>query len=357
MKNLCGKKILIRADSSIQIGTGHVMRMHVLATLLKGEGASVTFACRDFRGNLISFLKDQGYEVKVISSANSMEFLPDDYSSWLGSDAKDDVLQSFFGSDYYDLAIIDHYGAGLEWHDAARSYSKAIMVVDDEANCLIDCDILLNQNHYPKTDGLYEGKVPDACVKLIGAKYALLRREFTLHRENASTRTELKKLLIMMGGADFDQVTLNIVSHLDIDLDVTVVVGHAYSEFNDLDDLCNGRGFSLVRGAENIAELMGEADFCIGAGGSTSWERCCMKLPSAIFSVAENQVGIAENLSKAGAITYLGDPKYFDFTGLNNILRDFQSDTKKLNIMSMTAGELVDGNGSSRVLHEITNLI
>ena len=56
-------KILIRTDASIQIGTGHVMRCLTLADELRGRGAEVIFACREFDGNLCGYIEEKGYIV------------------------------------------------------------------------------------------------------------------------------------------------------------------------------------------------------------------------------------------------------------------------------------------------------
>ena len=42
------------------------------------------------------------------------------------------------------------------------------------------------------------------------------------------------------------------------------------------------------------------SDMCVGAAGSTSWERCCLGLPTLIFSTAENQLEIACALEEHG---------------------------------------------------------
>ena len=57
---------------------------------------------------------------------------------------------------------------------------------------------------------------------------------------------------------------------------------------------------------DNMAEYMARADLMLGAGGSTTWERCFLELPAIVTSVAENQVKIAEDCAAAGYITYLG---------------------------------------------------
>ena len=49
-----------------------------------------------------------------------------------------------------------------------------------------------------------------------------------------------------------------------------------------------------------------KADMSIGASGTTSWERCCLGLPSLVISIAENQKPIAQELHKKGIICWLG---------------------------------------------------
>ena len=51
--------IFFRVDSSLHIGTGHIMRCIVLAEALRSQGHTVTFICRELPGNSIIVLKNQ----------------------------------------------------------------------------------------------------------------------------------------------------------------------------------------------------------------------------------------------------------------------------------------------------------
>ena len=55
-----------------------------------------------------------------------------------------------------------------------------------------------------------------------------------------------------------------------------------------------------------MASLMAAADLFIGAGGTSSWERCCIGLPALVIATADNQIAQAEALARAGAQLYLG---------------------------------------------------
>ena len=51
-----------------------------------------------------------------------------------------------------------------------------------------------------------------------------------------------------------------------------------------------------------MAALMADCDFAIGAAGSTTWERCCLGLPSALIAIAENQEFALSILANAGIV-------------------------------------------------------
>jgi spore coat polysaccharide biosynthesis predicted glycosyltransferase SpsG len=55
-----------------------------------------------------------------------------------------------------------------------------------------------------------------------------------------------------------------------------------------------------------MAALMAASDLYIGAGGTTTWERCSLGLPGICIATAENQVEIAKALHQAGVHRFLG---------------------------------------------------
>ena len=89
-------------------------------------------------------------------------------------------------------------------------------------------------------------------------------------------------------------------------------------------DYSKDKNIKVIVNANNMAELMLNADLAIGASGSTNWERLCLGLPSLIFSVAENQRKYAIKLDIMGLIKFLGH------IGENNI-----SNTIEKNILSI----------------------
>ena len=56
-------KVIFRVDSSLKMGTGHVMRCLTLAQALKENGVNVEFICRKHEGNLIDKICSNGFNV------------------------------------------------------------------------------------------------------------------------------------------------------------------------------------------------------------------------------------------------------------------------------------------------------
>jgi UDP-2,4-diacetamido-2,4,6-trideoxy-beta-L-altropyranose hydrolase len=299
--------ISIRVDSSNQIGLGHLMRCLTLADELKKQNHDVVFICRDLKGNLISIIK---YPVLVLPKG--INFKSDDlYLNWLGATQEQDAKQTIeVISKNTDILIVDNYALNETWHKKLRQHTKKIVVVDDLADRKFDCDLLLNQNLGSQLDD-YENKVPNSCVLLLGCDYALLRPEFKKLRKKALDKRrdvkEIKNIFVSMGGSDVNNITYDILEQLDSKFNIVVVLG-AFSPHNEMiKDYAIDKNIEVIIGANNMAELMLNADLAIGASGSTNWERLCLGLPSLIFTVAKNQRKFSKNLDELGLIRLLGD--------------------------------------------------
>ena len=98
---------------------------------------------------------------------------------------------------------------------------------------------------------------------------------------------------------------------------------------------------------------MADADFAIGGGGTTTWERLCVGLPTLAISVADNQVPACSALARAGLIHYAGDAAALDGTKLHALLVESFNNPAALANMSEAGQVLVDGLGTLRVLEAI----
>jgi UDP-2,4-diacetamido-2,4,6-trideoxy-beta-L-altropyranose hydrolase len=311
--------IAFRADASLDIGTGHVMRCLTLADVLRDRGAQCYFICRAHEGNLLDTIGRRGYVAQALpcsgvqlASGRSQAGRGSTYATWLGADWEADAFQTInaLASSPVDWMIVDHYAIDARWEQRLRPHARRIAVIDDLADRAHDCDLLLDQN-LGRSVSDYDRWVGKECTVLVGPQYALLRPEFAKWRSYSLARRgtlELKHLLVTMGGVDKDNVTSDVLlalkdCPLPLDCRITVVLG-AHAPWKEQIS-CIAKQLSWVTevlfDVTDMAKLLAGSDVAIGAAGSSSWERCCLGLPSLIVVLADNQRLIAEALDAAGA--------------------------------------------------------
>ena len=99
---------------------------------------------------------------------------------------------------------------------------------------------------------------------------------------------------------------------------------------------------------------MTDSDLAIGAAGSTSWERCCLGLPSMIGALADNQIFIADALQTAGAAKmFVVDD---EMTWLPALMAGFFNNQSEITKMIKCAANVTDGVGSNRVTSTLLNM-
>ena len=352
--------IVFRADASTQIGTGHVMRCLTLADFLSMNGAVCQFICKKLDGNIISIIEKKGYQVfpikPDIKSFNSKKKL-ELYDSWLSSSQQSDASSSI---EYVkelkpQWIVVDSYSLDRSWEKLLRPYCSNMLVIDDLANRLHDCDLLLDQTVLRSFDN-YKNKVNDGCYILCGTEYSLLRPEFKNWRLKSKNKmfSDLPfKILLNLGGVDQNDNTSKIIDalvncQLPKDTEITIVMGPQAPFLKKVlkkSQLLPCTSF-VYSGVSNMAELMSGSHICIGAAGSTSWERCCVGLPSIIVVIADNQRAIAKNLEACGAAVAID---------IENVIVELDVAIKKLldnwSAYREACFKVVDGSGCSRVIH------
>jgi UDP-2,4-diacetamido-2,4,6-trideoxy-beta-L-altropyranose hydrolase len=209
--------------------------------------------------------------------------------------------------------IVDHYGLGAQWHRLQRAVVGSILVIDDLCNRPLDCDVLLHTG-YPAElmFDRYAPLVPEHCRRLVGPRYALIAGEYaTLRRVMNVRRQDPRRILVFFGGTDATDETSKTLqvlcarefAHLALD----VVLGPNHPEPEKVRSLAAGRPATAVHeGLRSLAALMLRADLAIGAGGTTTWERLCLDLPSVVVTVAANQEAATAALASDEMLIWAG---------------------------------------------------
>ena len=348
--------LLIRADATTQMGTGHVMRCLALVQVWKEKGGQVVFLSHCENQALKNRIIDEGCNLIPIENPYPH---PDDLKETLR------ILElhapcSMPRAPRPWLALDGcHFDAGYQRKIQMSGYR--LLVIDDMG--ALDhyyADVILNQNI--KSDNL-EYPCEQQTVLLLGTKYALLRKEFvSWHNGKRDIPGVARKILLTMGGSDPDNVTLKVIDAIkllkDTGIEVQVIVGPSNPHLNILMDamLSATCYMRCVHNVTNMPELMSWADIAVSAAGSTCWELAFMGVPSITVVLAENQKMIAEELDRSCVVCNVGDFNSLFIDGLVKELSELQYDRGRRLLMSRTAMRIVDGRGGERLLDQMAKI-
>ncbi|MGY3929681.1 UDP-2,4-diacetamido-2,4,6-trideoxy-beta-L-altropyranose hydrolase [Aeromonas encheleia] len=368
---LAGKCIAFRADASLEAGSGHVMRCLTLADALREQGAKCWFICRAHPGHLADLISARDHRCHLLTAKPDSEQEPAGISllahaSWLGCGWEQDAeqTQTILAELQPDWLVVDHYALDSCWEKILRPHVGCIMVIDDLADRTHDCDLLLDQNLGRQPDD-YRERVPLHCTLLVGPRYSLLRPEFAALREYSRERRQiptLKQVLITMGGVDKPNATGRVLealrqAPLPDDCRICVVMGAKAPWLVQVEALAATLPWptTVLANVSNIAQLMADSDLAIGAAGSTSWERCCLGLPTLMFVIADNQREVAHHLMSAGAAAvYMLTDNLED--NVINWLHSYVSEPEASINMLKNARKITDGLGVCRVIDIIASI-
>jgi UDP-2,4-diacetamido-2,4,6-trideoxy-beta-L-altropyranose hydrolase len=358
--------VVFRADASLQIGTGHVMRCLALADALAARGAECQFISRAHPGNLIEFVRSRGYIVHALpESPAGTEADPTGdqaqsvaHGHWLGvTQAQDaEACAPILADLQPDWLIMDHYALDARWERALKPYYRRLMVIDDLADRQHESDLLLDQTYSRKAED-YRAWVPASCRLLCGSQYALLRPEFAALRPYSLQRRndpQLRQLLITMGGVDKDNATGQVLEALrscalPADCRITVVMGATAPWLKEVERLAQNMPWptQVKVGVRDMAQLMADSDLAIGAAGATTWERCCLGLPTGMLVLAENQRYAAWLLDQAQAVRMLNLGANLS-SELASFIREVAGSGEYLKKLGERASTITDGEGCQR---------
>jgi UDP-2,4-diacetamido-2,4,6-trideoxy-beta-L-altropyranose hydrolase len=339
---MTAKVAVFRADASETIGAGHIVRTLALLSVVRNLGIHCILATRTESLPYVSTLSDQNIDILELQGT---------------PDSEPAQLKNHLPEGCQWLSV-DHYNRGEDFERACHGWAEKILALDDDPARFHSSALLTDPT--PKDSELpYRKFVGPDCALLTGPSYALLRPEFLAARnrrnsQDQSSRPSLRRIFISMGGSDPLQATstiLGAIEHLDQSFEIDVVTAmQPQAECENLTAVALGA--STVTFHSNLrttAHLMEKADLSIGAGGSTSWERCCMGLPSIVVITAENQIPVAKYLEDAGALKIAGTADDIKAAQVSELINEFATDPSQLAEMGDKAWQICDGRGCERV--------
>ena len=335
----------MRADSSADIGAGHISRCGALAEALFARGVRATLLTRDLPGS-------------VAQSSDAMEVLS--LPAKLRDDQLCDCRAAEIARRWFEIdpesswLVVDHYDLDATWERAARGDRTRVFAIDDLADRPHACELLLDQNLSDDSARRYASRVPPDCRLLFGPRFALLRPAFAEAHVSARVRQQVKRVLFFFGGGDVFDMTTTAIKAIELlaptDVQFDVVVGAGNARANAIRTFVSGMPSVTFHFQTNrMAALMATADISVGAGGTATWERCCVGLPALVIVTAENQRRVVKDASERGACRDLGYAGDVTSSVIAAALDDALSGRLDLGGMSRAALNIADGRGAARV--------
>lgn len=287
-------KIILRANGGQGIGLGHIVRTCSLINLLPEE-SDISFLVNPEVEKLAKSLAGENVEVKVVKA-------------WEASNAKEiSSLVSYFQD--ANLVLIDGYRFKEEYLREVSAMAKSVVYIDDTFSNHLPVDLVINHAPGVSRENYDLGF---GTILRTGPKYALLRNSF---REGKIHKPESIKLLICIGGVDFNNITPRVVADLkkiNFKGELDIILGSAASSFQETENvILEPSNFKSIihsgLSGEEMANLMRTCTHAVLPASSVTFESiACGIFPGVGFYV-DNQEHVYAGFKKLGLIFPLGD--------------------------------------------------
>jgi len=347
MEHLRDKRLIIRADASTQIGTGHLMRCLALAQTWQDSGGHVTFITACQSEGLLQRLREEGFDIHLLADPYPH---PDDW------DYTGNVLAGSPGA----WVVLDGYHFDEIYQQRVKQAGHQLLVIDDTAHLKhYYADIVLNQNL--GADKLGYSCEPYTCL-LLGTRYVLLRREFLAWKDRQREIPDVaRRVLVTLGGGDPENHTLKVIQALHkmntADLEAVVVIGASNPHARVLESAVRQSPvpIRLTSDARNMPELMAWADVAVSSGGTTVWELAFMGAPAFVAVTTPIEEFLVSGLEKYGLFLSLGWISRLPMAQLTEALNMMIQDKRMRSDMSTLGQRLIDGAGCDNVLKQLSD--
>jgi len=328
--------IVIRADASPSIGSGHVMRCLTLAEALKG--ARITFACAEITDSLAARVRAAGHcLVRVDGPAGG----PEDLAATCRLAAPADCV------------VVDGYRFAETWRDGLRSAARRIAVLDDLADTRLWADVVVNPS--PLAHTMPYDKVAPGARLLLGPAYSLISSRLLAHRTAPAGADGT--LVVSFGGSDPAGLTVPVVEELRRrlpDAPILAIIGGSVPGGEAVAEQVRALGAQAERDVADMGRPLRGCRLAVSAAGSTLYEVMALGRPCLLVIVADNQEPGAEYAGRNGWAWCVDGRRAEAAALIGERAAALWNDGGELERLARVAGGLVDGEGAARVAAAIT---
>jgi len=325
------QRILIRTDTSNEIGMGHIFRCKSIATALKSKGYEIHFITstnvKQFLGNLGVFHISNNVESDELTLIRNIE--PEIFII--------DLLEKFFpfsGKYFREL----------------RKISQVLISIDYVSK---------NLKYFDKSfHSLFGPKKFHAKKTYYDLKFAIVRNEFNTNRTKYKIKKKVSSILILSGGSDtycIGPKILKMLKFFQSNIKITIIIGPKFQCWSQLDMVKShfGSQLKILHNVKNMVVEMQKHQLAITAAGVSMTELLTIGVPSIIVYGNLHEKEAAELIQKNNLGLNIGygktisKQKFLD--SVTNLILDFNK-RKRLHKNSKL---IFDGKGTTRIIQEI----
>jgi UDP-2,4-diacetamido-2,4,6-trideoxy-beta-L-altropyranose hydrolase len=326
-------QILLRADASAAMGTGHVMRCLALLEVLQERGHACHVASAETTPAIEALLAERGLPVTALPGPAGT---PADLAATLGLRADAIILDGYHFGEGYRAGLAGGGRTILAWDDGMPPGALHATLVVNASSAARDED--------------YAVRAPGAAL-LLGPRYVPLRRD--IRRLIGLPKPADGHLLLTFGGSDPLGLTAPVLRALAPRFDgrIEAVLGGSVADPTPAEAAASMAPdrIRLHRDTPRIGELMQGARLAISAAGGTLAELAALHTPSLFVVVAENQRAAAEISAGRGWCLALDGRLEDAVLRIAETALTLWQDEPRLAAMRRAAEGLVDGGGPDRI--------
>lgn len=336
-------RILFVCDSGPEVGGGHVMRSLTLAAELHRRGLVPVFAATPDAASVLDRFAETPVERRPV--------------------AREDLAALDAGAFEAAAVVFDHFGLSAPQHRAIAK-GRPTLVIDDLADRPLGADLVLDVG-LKRTPADYAGWAGEGTRLLLGPAFALVRPAFVAARPESMARRAAAegpaRVLVSLGLTDVGGITGRLVARMQPRLGqskLDVVLGSGASSLESVERLAaRDPRITVHLDVRDMAGLVAAADLVVGAGGSSSWERCVLGAPTLLVVLADNQAPGAVALERAGAVD-LADARAPEFeAAFDRAFTGLLASPDRRRRLSRLSAALCDGQGATRVADALQTLL
>lgn len=358
-------RVAVRADAASKIGTGHIRRCLSLLNALRALGAQTFIVSRSHDRVAPDVMRNEDVDVCWLPAPDPdmarEEGRETSHERWAGvpwlqdADETIDALRVFAP----DWVIVDHYALDARWHDRVRSALNCrFFAIDDLGDRALSADILLDANASSSHSIKYECRLQRQTKLLTGLRFALFSESYKTAASYLFCE-EVRSIGIFMGGGDPLGLSAQVLQTLREDVGfagvIEIVIGSADFVSEELAEKCaEDNNLTLSVNLPELSSFYTRHDLQIGAGGTATYERCLLGVPTIALAAAENQLAVIPELESMGAIRSALLPTVKDTHLLPNapslaaVVRELIADPDKRRQLSIISRSLIDAKGAER---------